>query len=48
MSLLLIKAGGWKFFGDPKNNADILMVILFTTYFTLANEFSNNMVIDYD
>jgi len=38
MSLSLIKAGGWAFFKDAKSIADIVMIIAFTTYFTLASE----------
>jgi len=45
MSLILIKAGGWTFFYDIKNVADLVMVILYIIYITLAVRFAEDGVI---
>jgi hypothetical protein len=47
ISIVLIKAGGWSYFTKPSNIADILMITLYTTYFTLANSLMKNAIFPY-
>lgn len=47
VTIVLIKAGGWTFFADAKSNADLVMILLYTTYFGLATAYGKDTLIEY-